>query len=457
LSEARTLLKTLGALDSNARITKIGRKMVNLPLHPRLANIVLEGDSLGEAGVACDLAALLSERDIFRRENLTARPRSGCDYSDRLEALDEWRSGSGFSRTLDLNACRQLDRVAARLKKVFDLSNSVHSYSLDSIPLLLMKGFPDRIGIQREKGSDRYLLANGTGAKLGPGSALHDDQFIVAVEVLGVPGKEGAIHGASAVTFDQIRSQFPDHITIERRTIWDREGGKILTSVEEKFGAIQLSLRNVTPEPEEIVVALIEAISDYPDLDILPWTIAARQLQARADFISRVSPERGLPDISNAKLSGTLSEWLTPAIYGIKSASDLKRLNMFDLIQSLFSWEQLRFLDEGAPTHITVPSGSRLRLDYTNHEPFVSVKLQEMFGLAETPRIAWGRVQLIVYLLSPAQRPIQVTKDLGSFWESTYPQVKKELKGRYPKHPWPDDPWSAMPTRKTTQAGKREK
>ncbi|GAM10825.1 ATP-dependent RNA helicase HrpB [Geobacter sp. OR-1] len=452
MEEARSLLQMLGALDAGHRITNRGRRMAMLPLHPRLSSMVLEGEALGAAPIACDLAALISEKEILRRDYLMNRPSNSCDYTDRLELLDEWRSGSGLSGVLDTNACRQVDRVSGRLKRLVNSGRDDQAPMLDLVPLLLLQGFPDRCAMQREDRSDRYLLANGTGGRLGPGSSLHDRQFIVAVEILGSPGKEGVIHGASGVTGDQIRRQFSEQIAIERKTSWDRESGRVITTAEECFGALRLSIRSCASKDEEVVNALLGAINEDPELGMLPWTDGARQFQARLAFINRVAGDKSLPDLSNDALSSRLAEWLSPALSGMKSASDLKRLDMLGLLQSQLSWEQLRLLDEGAPTHITVPSGSRLRLDYSGGEPFVAVKLQEMFGLAETPTIAWGRVPIILHLLSPAQRPMQVTRDLRSFWDKTYPQVKKELKGRYPKHPWPDDPWSAVPTRKTVRA-----
>ena len=453
LAESRALLRTLGALDTSDRITGTGKRMATLPLHPRLARMVLEGEVLGVASVACDLVALLSERDIFRRDNSYVRPKSSCDYTDRLEALDEWRSGGRYGGVLDANACRQVDRVASRLKRLVADSHASPQYSWDTVGLILLMGFPDRVAMQRENGSDRYLLVNGTGGRLGRGTALHDKKFIIAVEVLAKPGSEGTIHGASAVSLEQIRQQFTEQIAIVPNTVWDGEHRRVVTTVEERFGPLLLSSRSSPPVRKEAAKALINAIGTSPELVMLPWTPLARQFQARVSFLSKISPERGLNDISTPMLAGTLSEWIADAVIGMISANDLKCLDMLALLQCRFSWEQLRLIDEGAPTHIHVPSGSRIRVDYSGEQPFISVKLQEMFGLAEGPRIAWGRVPLVIHLLSPAQRPIQVTRDLRSFWETTYPQVKKELKGRYPKHPWPDDPWSAVPTKRTKSAG----
>ncbi len=455
LSEARLLLDTLGALDHQSRITCRGRRMADLPLHPRLSSLVLAGKDRGTPALACDLAALLGERDIFRRDQSGQRHVSSCDYVDRLEALAEWRSKrkDQFSRILDLHACLQVEQVAQRLRRMIKAQPGMPSSLADEVGILLAKAFPDRIARQREKGSGRYLLANGTGAELGRQSALYDQPFIVAVEVVGNPGKDGTIHGASAVSLHLLRREFSDAVLQKRKSIWNAEDGRVSAFLEERLGDLVLSSHPVQPDDTEASTALIAAISGNKELADLPWTVAARQFQARLQFLKSATLEREWPDLSIANLSGTLSDWLAPALHGMKSLADLRRLDMLALLKGLCSWEQLHLIEEGAPMHLTVPSGSRLQLDYTDGEPTLSVKLQEMFGLAETPMVAWGRVAVLLHLLSPARRPIQVTRDLRSFWEYTYPEVRKELKGRYPKHPWPDDPWGALPTRGTKKRG----
>lgn len=449
--EARSVLKQLGAIDHPGKVTDTGRRMSELPLHPRLAAIVMEGESMGVPSLACDLAAIISEREIYRREYLQNRHSVRCDFTDRLETLDEWRSGSALSSVVDVAACIQVDRVASRLKKAFPAISDSQQNSLSMVPLILLKGFPERVAVQRCKGSDRYLLASGTGGRLGKSTTVHDEQFIVAVEISADRGSEGIIHSASAVTAEQIRRQFRGDVILERNCLWDSTADKVLTTVSERFGAVELSLSNASPSDDEASKALLSAIQNSPSIGMLPWSASSRQFQARVGFLNAVIQERQLPDISDKALSENLSDWLAPAIKGMRSLSELKRLDLTGLLRSLFTWEQIRMLDDAAPADVQVPSGSRVRIDYSNQVPFIAVKLQEMFGLADTPRIVWGRVPLLIHLLSPAQRPIQVTDDLRSFWESTYPQVKKELKGRYPKHPWPDDPWSALPTRKTVK------
>lgn len=451
LAEGRALLTALGGLDRQGRITPCGRRMAELPLHPRLARMVLAGAERGQAGLACDLAALLEERDIFRRDRQESLAVSGCDYLDRIEALAGWRMhGPGRSDPhLDPQACAVVQRTAERLRRLIGAPAHGPEPDGDAVGLLLAHAFPDRIARQREPGSDRYLLANGTGGRLGARSALRNRQFIVAVEINAGEGGDGLIHGASSLAPELLRRECAGEISTERRVGWDAEQGRVWVREEERLGELVLSSRPVTPSDAESASLLLGVIRADKELALLPWTPACRQLQARAALLARVAPEREWPDIGNAALSGRLDGLLGNSLEGCRSAGDLQRIDLAGLLKGLFSWEQQRLLDEGAPTHLFVPSGSRLPLDYESGVPVLCVKLQELFGCADTPTVAWGRVPVLLHLLSPARRPVQVTNDLRSFWDSTYPQVKKELKGRYPKHPWPDDPWRAAPTRKT--------
>jgi ATP-dependent helicase HrpB len=320
------------------------------------------------------------------------------------------------------------------------------------VALLLATAYPDRIARQRAKGGDRYLLVNGFGATIGRRSAVHDREFVVAVEMAANAAADGTIHGCCSLTLDLIRQLFGNVIERNRTVAWDEAEARVTAAEEELLGSLVLSRRPMVPDDEEAVPALLAAIATDPELKALPWTDAARQFQARLALLALVCPEKGLPPLDNRALRASLSTWLGPSLGGIRSCASLQRIDLLSLLKGMFSWEQLRLVDEGAPTHLTVPSGSKIRIEYASGEPLLSVKLQEMFGLSETPAVAWGRVPLLIHLLSPAQRPIQVTRDLKSFWDKTYPEVKKELKGRYPKHPWPDDPWNAIPTRKTKKS-----
>ncbi len=449
MGEARELLYELGALDAKQRITPLGRRMAGLPLHPRLARLVLDGEKAGSAAVVCDLAALIEERDIFRRDLRSDRPVSDCDFFDRLEALHEWRVHGRGGPLLDLSACRAVDRAANRLRRLLRVAEPTELPDQCTVSRMLARAWPDRIARQREPGSDRYLLAQGTGARLGQGSALRNQPLIVAVEMSGSQGAEATIHAASAFSLDALRQEFAAEIVRERSHGWDADLGSVWAREEERFCHLSLISRTVSPTEEELSATLLEEIGREGGLALLPWSNATSQLQARVILLRRHFPEQQWPDLGNDWLSSHLEEWLLPWLGRARTLADLHRLDLFAILRGLLTWELQRALDEEAPTHITVPSGSRIAIDYCHDAPILSVKLQELFGLAETPTVARGRVPLLLHLLSPARRPIQVTGDLRSFWNVTYPEVKKELKGRYPKHPWPDDPWLAVPTRGT--------
>jgi ATP-dependent helicase HrpB len=450
MNEANILLRELGALDENRRITPLGRRMAGLPLHPRLARLVLDGERGGCAAVAYDLAALIEERDIFRRDRQAVRPVSDCDFTDRLEALHEWRKRGGHSNAIvDPSACRAVDRAADRLRQLMRVPDQAAMPVHDQVVLLLAQAWPDRIARQREPGSDRYLLAQGTGARLGQRSAVRDQPFIVAVEMSGSQGAEAVIHGASALTLDALRQKFGETIVRERSYGFDAGQGRVWAREDELFNRLVLTSRPVPPSDEELFATWLAEIGREDGLVLLPWSQSARQFQARVVLLHRVCPEEPWPDLGDDWLAVHLEEWLPPWLAGVRTLADLQRLDLHAILKGLLPWDLQRRLDEGVPTHIAVPSGSRIAIDYVGDAPVLAVKLQELFGLAETPTVAWGRVPLLLHLLSPARRPIQVTGDLRSFWNTTYPEVKKELKGRYPRHPWPDDPWLAVPMRGT--------
>jgi len=454
LAEGRALLKRLGALDRQGLITESGRRMAGLPVHPRLAHLLVEGGRRGYGTQACDMAALLTERDIFRYAVSSGhRPVSDSDMLDRVEALGEWRKkggGGAMPDGVDTSACRAVDRVSRQLRTILGIKDSFQPCSVETAGLLLAWAYPDRIARQREPGSARYLLVNGRGGKLSERSALGDNPFVVAVVMEGGERGDGVIHLASALNIDTIRKECAGDIAWQRLVVWDGRQGRVVAREEERLGAIVLDSRQITPSADETTAALLQGISEGQGLASLNWTQEAVQLRSRVCFIARCFPDEGWPDLTIEHLGRSLEEWLGPYLAGIKTLTQLSNFDILSPLKNMLSWEQQRMLDEEAPTHIVVPSGSRISLDYAQDgPPVLSVKLQEMFGLADTPTLARGKVPVVLHLLSPARRPIQVTQDLRSFWNSVYPEVKKELKGRYPKHPWPDDPWNAAPTRHT--------
>lgn len=451
--EGAALLVRLGALDARGMITSLGREMANLPTHPRLARLLVEARRAHAAALGCDIAAILGERDIFGRNGMEGkREGTASDLIDRLEALEAWRGSGSIAMFpgIDRGGCAVVERAAAYWRRQLHLHEGSVSHDPELIGRLLAVAWPDRIALARDAGEGAYLLANGKGARLSPRSAVHNEPCIVAVVVEGGGQGDGKIHLASALALMTFRSLFADQIESIRSVFWDKGAGRVVARLEERFGALVLDSRPATPSPEETVAALVQGIREGEGLAALNWTRDALQFRARVALMARTFPNEEWPDLSDSQLLETLSDWLGPYLSGVRSLAQLATLDLMTPLKDLLTWEQQRRLEEGAPTHLSVPSGSRIRLEYSpDGPPVLAVKLQEMFGQADTPCVAFGRVPVVIHLLSPAQRPLQVTQDLKSFWNNVYPQVKKELKGRYPRHPWPDDPWNAPPTRRT--------
>jgi ATP-dependent helicase HrpB len=451
LAGAQETLRLLGALDNEGRITPAGKKMALLPLHPRLAGLLVRAAESGCGPLGADLAAILAERSFIRgQRELTA---TSSDLHDRLEILLKWRRYPGQMNgapDLDPATLRGVERLSQQLRRIAAISGETTLPSLDKVSQLAAAAFPDRIARQREPGSRRYLLANGTGGELDARSGIVDAPYIVVTSMDGGRGSDGRIFSASLLAEDVIRSLAGKMVVSRRRVFWDAAARRVAAREEELFGAITLSSRPVKALPEEIC----QAVSDYVNTSgggplLLPSSRAA-QLQARVLLLRSLFPEDDWPDVSSEFLLATIDVWLPTVLAASAKPESFAGIDPAAIISCLLDWRQTAQLDELAPTHLVVPSDFRIPLDYAAVDgPVMAVKLQELFGLADTPLIASGRRAVLLHLLSPAGRPIQVTRDLRSFWDKTYPEVRRELKGRYPKHPWPDDPWSAQPTRYT--------
>ena len=404
--------------------------------------------------LGADLAAILTERDIFRH-SAGDRMINEPDISERVDALRRGRKGTEAGGAIDPSAFRAVERTSQQLLRSMDgtasdLSNKGVDH--DAISRLLLVAYPDRICKRREEGSRSYVLAQGRGVRLSLDSHLVSSPYLIAVAVDAGGKTEGVIHIAAPVTAELIRSECAGRIETIRRVEWDRKEGRIAAAVEERLGALLLSARPFTPTDEEAAPILCDVIRTTPG--VLTFSNEARQLQARTGLMKKAFPEEAWPDLSDEHLFANPEEWLLPWLGNIRSAQGLGGLNVLPALKAKLSREQARLLDERAPLAITVPSGSRVALDYSSgDQPVLAVKLQELFGLADTPTIANGRVRVLLHLLSPARRPVQITQDLKGFWNTGYPLVKKDLKGRYPRHPWPDDPWNAVPTKRTKPRG----
>jgi len=455
-AQARELLAELGALDAlagdatAARATAHGRRMAELPMHPRLAHMVLRAQGLGGVARACDIAALLSERDPIRGEG-AATP--DADVETRLALLRE-RRGAPPGARVDADALRRIRAESDRLRRSLGESAAgappadrhAEPGSGPATGVLLSFAYPDRIGQLRAPRSGKFLLRNGNGAALADAQSLTDAAFVVVAELDG-RRPESRIFLAASIERDDIERHFADQIITEQEVVWDPRERAVTARELERLGAIVLAERRLQDaDPDAVAAALLEGVR-REGIQRLPWSDGADGLRRRLAFLHHV--DASWPDVSDLALAESLGAWLAPHVGRARSLADLARVDLAGALMALVSWDRRALLDELAPTHITVPSGSRIRVDYGDPAaPVLAVRLQEMFGLADTPRIARGQVPLTIHLLSPAHRPVQVTRDLAGFWRTSYFDVRKDMRGRYPKHHWPDDPLSAEPTRR---------
>ncbi|MGE5253156.1 MAG: ATP-dependent helicase HrpB [Planctomycetaceae bacterium] len=445
---AKRLLFDLGALDEKGAVTPGGRSMARLPLHPRLARLLQRAAELGCVRLGADLSALLAERDIFRRAPSGSRVQAeGSGLSERLEVLRQWRKKKEAAGETDPWALRAVDRASLQLWRLTGKDSKDSPEEPGAIlPRLLLSSFPDRIAKRREGGEGRFLLRQGRGVRLPPLSRLAKSPFIVAIHVDAGEKAEGMVHLAEPVSENLLREEMRSRLETLRRVEWDKRGGRIIAILEERLGALQLSAVPFAPGEEEVAPLLCESIQSGSARIVFSEKV--RQFQGRVSLMKRTFPEENWPDLSEECLLSSPEKWLLPWLKGMRTRDQLERLDLLPPLRARLSREEQRLLDDRAPASLAVPSGHRVPLDYASGDlPVLAVKLQEMFGLAESPGVAQGRVKVVIHLLSPGGKPVQVTRDLKGFWESGYQQVKKELKGRYPKHPWPDDPWKAVPTR----------
>lgn len=440
LAQGRELLTTLGALDADHKLTTRGQAMLALGTHPRLARMLLAARDHDVGSTGCALAALLGERDLLRGRPGERNP----DLRTRLELLAR-DAGMSLPAEADRNALDTVRRSAARFARQLGLRSDA-PLSVDDAGWLLALAYPDRVAAAREPGSGRYLLSNGRGASFSAPTALAKAEFLVVADLDGST-RDARIDLAAPLPATDIDQHFAEAIVSSADIRWDTRTQSVIARRERRLGALLLgdeALRD--PDATQLTAAMVTGLRTL-GLAALPWTPELRQWQARVLLLRSFDPT--WPDVSDATLLATLDTWLEPSLAGITRASHLARLELGTALHALLSWQQATALATQAPTHLTVPSGSRVAIDYLDGPiPSLAVRLQEVFGLTETPRIADGQVAILLKLLSPARRPIQLTRDLKSFWQSTYHEVRKELKGRYPRHYWPEDPLEAEPTRR---------
>ena len=438
-AQARDLLQRLGALDADGRLNAHGQAMAELPAHPRIAHLLLRGHALGLGDMACDVAALLGERDIQRG--------GGADLHSRMALLSGGQRGGqgGASRVRQL--ARQY-RGYLRGKPGQAVGDPDHSRWPGC---LLALAYPDRVAQQRRPGGAEYRLANGRAAVFHEADALMKHPWLVVADLGSRQGqREERIYLAADLDPDLFDSVLAEQVRSVDELEWDEREGVLRAERQRRVGELILASAPLTGLDEAARSQALVNLVRRKGLELLPWTPELRQWQARIALLREIDmsqqAETPWPDLSDAALRDSLEHWLQPYLTQVSRLSHFAQLDLAAILRGTLPWPLPQQLDELAPTHISVPSGSSVKLDYSETPPILAVRLQELFGLADTPRIAGGRQALKLHLLSPARRPVQVTQDLASFWRNTYQDVKKDLKGRYPKHYWPEDPLIAEPT-----------
>jgi ATP-dependent helicase HrpB len=434
-AEAKALLGELGALDGDNRITDEGRHLRKLPLPPRLARMVVDAGGAGKAQTAARIALLISERGL------------GGDDIDLRERLNAFLKDRSQRARLVRQMATDLARLAQRAPADAALAPSEETPEEHSVGALLALAYPKRVAKNRSGGSGSFLLANGRGAQIDPASPLARESFLAVADLAG-SAAAGRILLAAPITLGEIESRFSDRIEAREEITLDVGSLSLRRRRTQRLGALVLSERPIAVSPgEETAQKLATGIAGV-GLERLPWTKALQQWRDRVTFL-RASEGNEWPDLSDAALGKTAGDWLAPALSTKTAIGELTADELEAALSQLLTWPLRRRLEAEAPTHFEAPTGTRVSIDYqAEGGPKIAIRVQELFGLDHHPMIAGGKVPLLIDLLSPAQRPVQTTRDLPGFWRGSYTAVRAEMRGRYPKHPWPDDPIAATATRR---------
>jgi ATP-dependent helicase HrpB len=450
VSQAKELLRQLGALHEN-KITPRGKEMLRLPTHPRIAHMLLEASAfdliLGSQqnsnallALATDIAATLEERDPLAKN-------TGADLSLRIETLRKWRNGERVSA--ERNILERIERLAASWRKIFRISQD-NTMPIDSdVGKLLAEAYPERIARQLEKLGTRYKLVHGRVAKLPDHDSLIRNSWLAIAQIDSGSG-EGKIFMAAPLIDSDLIHRAEDKESV----LWDSDKG-IIATLEKRIGNVVLSSKPLLNVSNEQRIDILVSAFQSEGLKLLAWNDGHREWQARVMSLRIWRPEEPWPDVSEESLRMTAHEWLTPFLNTVYKPADFQRLDVHQLISTLLPWELNSRLDQLAPAKLSVPSGSMIKINYSmnGNTPTLEVRLQEMFGLQDTPTVNGGKMKVMLHLLSPGYKPVQVTQDLKSFWQTAYHEVRKELRMRYPRHSWPEDPWRAEAVRGARRRG----
>jgi ATP-dependent helicase HrpB len=442
LAAACDLLRRLGALNDAGKVTAHGRAMQEFPAHPRIAHMLLMARSLGASTLAAELAALLSDRDLLRAGG-GARERDS-DVRTRLEAL---RRGAA---SIDRGALERVRRAQRSFEQQLDAGGKSRAAQRDvDAGVLLGLAYPDRIARRRPGAEARYQLSNGRGALFASAESIAREEFIVAVD-LDDREREAQIRLAAPLAKTDLLEYFAPQLQRAEELAWDARTEAVIARRVIRLDALLVEEKPLNDVPREAsAAAMLEGVRSL-GIEVLPWDEETRDFVARLEFVRKLTRGdlAGWPDSSMESLARDLG-WLEPFLAGITRRSQLTRVPLMDALRARLNYEQQRKLEELAPTHIGLPTGSRVRIDYLDdNAPVASMRMQEVFGLAATPRIGGGAIPVTFTLLSPGRKPLQITRDLASFWRNAYVEVRKDMRGRYPRHYWPENPLEAEPTRR---------
>ncbi len=440
-----TLLQHLGAVDGNRSVTKLGREMAALGAHPRLAKMMLAGKGQGHGRLAVSLAVLLNERDPLSDLKSTQASASGvvsdCDIDLRLKLLLA-DAGNFSASSVDQSRLQAIHREVKRLSQRLGVAEK-GSLDISFSGELLALAFPDRIARKRDEGELRFLLSGGNEASFAHPEPLSHCQWLVIPELSG-ERRSAQVRLAAAYSESRLREQFAESLQSVSEVFWDQKSADVVSRQRLMFNSLTLEeglLRN--PLAQDLAKAWLDGFSRV-GLKLLPWNEKLQQWCARVDFVrnSGLVIKEEWPACDDESLLAEISDWLMPHLGGVRNSNALLRFDLSTTLHKRLTWQQLPELERLAPTHINLPSGRRTKLDYcAGSLPVLAARVQEFFGCLKTPKIGGGKIPVLLHLLSPAQRPVQITDDLAGFWHGSYPEVRKEMRGRYPKHSWPEKPW----------------
>jgi len=441
-STKETLLE-LEMLNGNHKITKFGEDGLKLGLHPRFAYMILKANELAYAYEACILAALLSEKDILQNSS------NDSDLLFRFSCIFEKDFINPYINSFKAKEVLKLcESFYSRLKTIRNIKNKNSDLDKDMIAVLLLFAYPDRLAKQRSNNDSRYKLSNSKGAIIHNEDTLFNEEYLVVANI-NASNRDSYIHLALSISPDLIHKYFHHLVNIKESISYNKELNKFDLKISTNFLSLELEQKPLTDSSSIDFKELIQELIQTEGLDLLNWSKKALNLKDRLNFI-HFHQEDKFNGYSEKNLLSSVDEWLSPYLDGVKTIKALQELDIYNILLSTIDWDKRKLLDELAPLNVKVASGSNIFIDYSDYEkPAIKVRLQEMFGMSETPKILNNALSLQLHLLSPASHPIAITYDLKSFWENSYTEAAKELRGKYKRHYWPDNPLEAIATKKT--------